>query len=247
MRELPLCRLQRPLDRFSSDLYTDSDAHFYALRVPAHRVRIWRYGEESCKLKYFADVGNLPTNPYLKHLRTYANLVPEGIRLLGQREDGRVERLATWRRALECFKRVNPHMSLSFCEAEQLNTFRTRLRLIQDRAQELVDLAVDVVGIKITRIDAQIRVRLAKERKCKRFRARMEAIIERERRWRERGDLYRSTAMHWDLFWRNGNSPDFEYDEEGPAEWQDEWDEGRLCVSEQAAELFGYFLKWTGD
>ncbi|KAI6217171.1 hypothetical protein M3Y99_01780500 [Aphelenchoides fujianensis] len=141
---------------------------------------------------------------------------------------GRAERLDTWRRALECFKRVNPQMSLSFRE-------------------ELVDLSVDVVGLKITHIRAHIRVGLAKERKCKKFRARVEAVIEQERRWKVGGDVYRKTAMHWDLGWSNGNSPDFEYDEEGPAEWQDEWDEGRLCVSEQAAELFGSFLEWTSD
>ncbi|KAI6233960.1 hypothetical protein M3Y99_00849200 [Aphelenchoides fujianensis] len=173
----------------------------------------------------YTDNCTLPPNPHLKHLETYVNLVPEGFRLLGYREEERAERLDVWRRALECFKRVNPRMSLSFQSLEfdihgirQLETFSTRLRLIQDRAQELVDLAVDVVGIKITRINTEIRVQLGKERKCKKFRAQMEAVLERERRWREGGDFYRTTAMHWSFFWRDADSPTFEYDVEGPAD-----------------------------
>ncbi|KAI6223688.1 hypothetical protein M3Y99_01436500 [Aphelenchoides fujianensis] len=236
MRELPACRVRRPLDCFVCDDYDRSCALYYALRVPARRVRMWQWGDEGCKLRYFAGVGDLPPNPHLKHLQTYVDLVPEGIRLLGQREDGNAERLATWRRALECFKRVNPHMSLSFHRIlinirgiRQLATFRTRLRLIQERAQELVNLAVD------------------EERKCSRFRAQIEATVERERRWREGSDFYRGTAMRWYLRCRTPHWTPMEYDEEAPADWQDEWDEGRQCVGERMVEHFGSFLEWTAD
>ncbi|KAI6223671.1 hypothetical protein M3Y99_01442100 [Aphelenchoides fujianensis] len=236
MRELAACRARRPLDSLVCEDYDKSRAMYYALRVPAHRVRMWQWGDEGCKLQYFASVGDLPPNPHLKHLQMYVDLVPEGIRLLGQREDGKTERLSAWRRALECFKRVNPHMSLSFHRIlvnirgiRQLSTFRTRLRLIHERAQELVEVAVD------------------EERKCPRFRAQIEAIVERERRWREGSDFYRGTAMRWYLRTRTPQWTPMEYDEEGPADWQDEWDEGRQCVGERMVEHFGSFLEWTAD